>query len=99
MAITATFAAAAILPLSSPGQKPVGQLSAKAFDGNELKGSYTGNALVIFTQNYTKKHQDFCQPCADLRAVTRSKAFKQKYKSWYDTGKLRVAEVRTLCTW
>jgi len=71
------------------------KLSASAFDGKELKTSFAGNSLVLFTNEPTSQfaNQPSCAACDDLELLTESPAFQRKVAAWKARDVLRIGKV------
>ena len=90
LGVLVLITAAAVLPLEKTLPQKVPALSAKSFNGKDLKQSsgYAGSALVAFTDNAT-----FCEPCNELSTLLTSDAFMSQHGKWWSAQMLRVGKV------
>ena len=90
LGVLVLITAAAVLPLEKTLPQKVPALSAKSFNGKDLKQSsgYAGSALVAFTDNAT-----FCEPCNELSTLLTSDAFMNQHGKWWSAQMLRVGKV------
>ena len=90
--VAALVGVAAMWPLEGAPLQKVPALSAKAFKGNELyTGTYTGSALVAFTNNVTMDSS--CWECVELDTLMKLTAFRTMMASWKDANVVRIGKV------
>jgi len=100
--VAGLIAVAAAWPLESTPQRSLPTLSAKAFQGVELKTTnYNGSALLAFTLNTTT--DDSCVPCNDFAKLTNTAEFQKQHSRWWSADELRIGKIycnqqQDLCT-